>query len=119
MKTLVLKSLAFGGVILLLATALGTSSCKKNKTCHGTVHVMDTLGKAISGAVVKLGAPSVQGDVKYDGITDNSGNVNFDIPLPAIWDVIATKNTLPNRVGTGVLRLDEPGKKATVDVTIR
>ncbi len=119
MKTLVLKSFAFGSIVLLLATALGTSSCKKDKTCHGTVHVMDTLGRAIGGAFVRLAAPSVQGDVKYDGTTDNSGNVNFDIPLPAILDVTAVKSTLPGKVGSGVLRLDEPGKKASVDVTIR
>jgi hypothetical protein len=119
MKTFILKSLAFGGVIFLLSTALTTSSCKKDKTCHGKVHVVDSLGKNVGNAFVRLAAPSVQGDVKYDGSTDNSGNVSFEVKLPAIFDVTASKATYPNKLGVGVLRLDEPGKSSEVEVTIR
>lgn len=120
MRTFNLKLIAFGGVVFLLSAAFSTSSCKKDKTCHGTVHVYDTLGRAVGNAFVRLSAPSVQGDVIYDGNTDNSGNVRFDIKLPAIFDVQAVKTSVfPGKVGVGVLRLDEPGKSAEVDVTIR
>jgi hypothetical protein len=119
MRTFILKSLAFGGVLFLLSAAFTTSSCNKNKTCHGTVHVYDSLGRAVGNAFVRLAAPSVQGDVKYDGFTDNSGSIRFDVKLPAIFDVQAIKSTYPGKVGVGVLRLDEPGKSAEVDVTIR
>jgi hypothetical protein len=120
MRMFILKSLAFGGVIFLLSVVFTTSSCKKNKTCHGTVHVYDTVGRAVGGAFVRLSAPSVQGDVKYDGTTDNSGTIRFDVKLPAIFDVQAYKVAVfPGKVGVGVLRLDEPGKSAEVEVTIR
>ena len=120
MRTVILKSLAFGGTIFLLSAAFTTSSCKKDKTCHGTVHVVDTLGRGVGGAFVRLSANSVQGDVKYDGTTDNSGTVRFDVKLPAIFDVQAVKAAaFPGKIGIGVLRLDEPGKSAEVEVTIR
>ncbi len=120
MKTFILKSLAFGGVIFLLSAAFTTSSCKKDKTCHGKVHVVDTTGKNVAGAFVRLSAPSVQGDVIYDGSTDGSGNVSYDVKLPAIFDVKAEKKAIyPGKSGNGVLRLDEPGKSAEVEVTIR
>lgn len=116
MRTFILKTLAFGGIAFLLSVAFTTSSCKKDKTCHGTVHVYDTLGRAVGNAFVRLSAPSVQGDVKYDGNTDNSGTVRFDVKLPAIFDVSVLKSP---KTGVGVLRLDEPGKSAEVDITIR
>jgi hypothetical protein len=120
MRTVILKSLAFGGIAFLLSVAFTTSSCNKNKTCHGTVHVLDTLGRGVGNAFVRLSAPSVQGDVKYDGMTDNSGTVRFDVKLPAIFDVMAAKTSVyPGKLGIGVLRLDEPGKSAEVEVTIR
>ena len=119
MKTFILKFFAFGGILFLLSAAFTTSSCNKNKTCHGKVHVYDTTGRAVGNAFVRLAAPSVQGDVKYDGYTDNSGTVSFDVKLPAIFDVQAIKSTYPGKIGIGVLRLDEPGKSGEVDVTIR
>lgn len=119
MKTSTLNLLALGGILFILSAAFPNCSCKKDKTCHGKVHVYDTTGKAVGNAFVRLAAPSVQGDVKYDGYTDNSGTVNFDVKLPAIFDVQAIKSTYPGKIGIGVLRLDEPGKSAEVDVVIR
>lgn len=119
MKSIILKSFVFGSVALLLGAAFTTSSCRKDKTCHGKVHVVDTLNRDVANALVKLSAPSVQGQVVYDGTTDNSGVVRFEVKLPAIFDVTATKSTLPGKTGAGVLRLDEEGKSAEVEVIIR
>lgn len=119
MKTFTLKFSAFVCAFILLFTAFSSSSCKKDKTCYGSVHVVDTALRAVSGAKVKLHAPSVNGDVTYEEITDGSGNASFEVQLPAIFDVTATKSTYPGKVGTGVLRVDEPGKKAEVTVTIK
>lgn len=119
MKTSYLKFSVVAGVALMFFAVTATSSCKKDKTCHGTVHVVDTAGVAIYNATVKLAAPSVNGDVVYDGVTDGSGDISFEVKLPAIFDVVATKSTYPGMAGTGVIRLDEPGKKAEVTVTIQ
>ena len=119
MKSIILKSFVFGSVALLLGAAFTTSSCRKDKTCHGKVHVVDTLNRDVANALVKLSAPSVQGQVVYDGTTDNSGVVRFEVKLPAIFDVTATKATYPGQSATGVLRLDEPGKDAEVTVTMQ
>ncbi len=120
MKTLFLKLFTFGGILFLLSAAFIGSSCKKDKTCRGKVHVSDTTGKPVGGAFVRLAAPSVQGDVIYDATTDNSGTASFEIKLPAIFDVTAEKKSLyPGKLGVGVLRLDEPGKSAEITVVIR
>lgn len=119
MKKSTLNFVALGGILFILSATFPFCNCKKNKTCHGKVHVYDTTGKAVGNAFVRLAAPSVQGDVKYDGFTDNSGTVNFEVKLPAIFDVQAVKSTYPGKMGVGVLRLDEPGKSAEIDVVIR
>ncbi|MBA3704870.1 MAG: carboxypeptidase regulatory-like domain-containing protein [Bacteroidetes bacterium] len=114
MKTHILKFSAFVGVLLLLLTAFGASSCNKDKTTHGKIHVVDGQGAYVAGAAVHLSAPNSQ--VVYDGTTDGSGYVQFDVRLPAIFDVTASKDSL---IGTGVLRLDEPGKTTELNVTVR
>lgn len=119
MKTFTLKFSAFVCAFILLFTAFSSSSCKKDKTCHGKVHVNDTAGVAVANAKVKLAAPSVNGDVEYENVTDAAGDVSFDVKLPAIFDVTATKATYPGMIGTGVLRLDEPGKSNEVTVKIQ
>jgi hypothetical protein len=119
MKTFTIKFSASVCAFILLFTAFSSSSCKKDKTCHGKVHVTDTAGVPVANATVKLAAPSVNGDVTYDETTDGSGDASFEVKLPAIFDVTATKATYPNMVGTGVLRLDEPGKTSEVTVEIK
>jgi len=114
MKTNVLKFSANAGLLLLFFIAFNLSSCKKDKTTHGKIHVKNTSGNYIAGAAVNLSAPNAQ--VTYNGTTDGSGYVQFDVRLPAIFDVTATKGAL---VGTGVLRLDEPGKTTELTVIIR
>jgi hypothetical protein len=118
MKTFTLKTSFFLCVFALLFTAFSTSSCKKDKTCHGKVHVIDTIngGTPVANANVKFDAQSVNGDVVYNGVTDGGGDATIDVKLPAIFDVTVTKGT---KHGTGVIRLDEPGKDAEVTVTIQ
>ena len=118
MKTFFLKITAFACVALLLLSALSTSSCKKDKTCRGKVRVLDTGGVVVGNAKVKLHASAVGGDVVYESTTDGTGYASFEVKLPAIFDVVATKPTLTG-TGNGVLRLDEPGKEAEVTVTIQ
>ena len=101
----------------MISVMLISTSCNKDKTCHGKVKVVDTNGAAISGAKVKLSAPSVSGDVVYEGSTDGSGEASFDVKLPAIFDVTATHIAYAG-TGVGVIRLDEPGKDADVQVKI-
>jgi hypothetical protein len=119
MKTFFLKITAFACVALLLLSALSTSSCKKDKTCRGKVRVLDTGGVVVGNAKVKLHASAVGGDVVYESTTDGTGYASFEVKLPAIFDVVATKATYPSWAGNGVLRLDEPGKEAEVTVTIQ
>jgi hypothetical protein len=119
MKTATLKTSAILGIACLLFTAVTVTSCKKDKTCYGKVHVVDTAGAPVGAANVLLSAPSVDGDVTYEGVTDGSGNVTFEVTLPAIFDVTATKATYPGMQGVGVIRLDEPGKEDDVTVTIQ
>jgi hypothetical protein len=119
MKTFTLKFSAFVGTFILLFTAFSSSSCKKDKTCHGIVHVIDTSGSPISDAKVLLAAPSVNGEVTYEKLSDSYGDAEFEVALPAIFDVTATKSSYAGKVGTGVLRVDEPGKTGEVTVTIK
>jgi hypothetical protein len=119
MKTFTLKFSAFVFAFILLFAAFSSSSCKKDKTCYGKVHVTDTVGNPVGNATIKLHAPSVSGDVTYDGISDAAGDASFEVTLPAIFDVEARKATYPGMVGTGVLRLDEPGKTGEVTVKIQ
>jgi hypothetical protein len=119
MKTFISKFSAITGVIVLLSVVFISTSCNKDKTCHGKVTVTDTNGTVVANAAVKLSAPSVGGDVVYDGVTDGSGHANFEVKLPAIFDVVATKATFPGMSGIGVLRLDEPGKDNDVTVKIQ
>lgn len=118
MKTFLTKITAITAVIMLLSVMFISTSCNKDKTCHGKVKVIDTNGVTISNATVKLSAPSVSGDVVYNGTTDGSGIASFDVKLPAIFDVYATKTGISGS-GVGVIRLDEPGKDASVTVTIQ
>ncbi|HEY0030765.1 MAG TPA: carboxypeptidase-like regulatory domain-containing protein [Bacteroidia bacterium] len=118
MKTFILKISTAACILGLFAVASISSSCNKDKTCHGTVKVVDSNGVGIGNATVKLAAPSVNGDVVYENVTDGSGDASFEVKLPAIFDVTATKASYPG-TGVGVLRLDEPGKSAEVTVKIQ
>jgi len=116
MKTLFIKKATFYSFVMLSFVLVVVSSCKKDKTCHGKVTVVDITGTPVASAKVHLAAPSVGGDVVYDGITDGSGVASFEVKLPAIFDITATKAPL---FGTGIMRLDEEGKSTEVTVKIQ
>lgn len=116
MKTFVSKITTFVCLTLLLFSVTFWTACKKDKTTYGTVTVTDEVGTKIKGATVVLAAPSAAGQKSFTGKTDPTGVVKFEIDLPGIWDVSVTADTL---YGTGVLRLDEPGKKDEITVIVR
>ncbi len=118
MKFAIIKFATVFCFIIFAALFLTIASCKKDKICYGNVKVTNASGTPISAAKVVLSAPSVGGTVTYDGVTDGSGEVNFEIKLPAIFDVEATSSTLPGKKGLGTLRCDEPGKKTSIAVKI-
>ncbi len=116
MKTLVTKISTSLAILSLFIIFTMITSCKKDKVTHGTVTVKNVVGVAVSGAKVVLSATSVGGVKSYTGTSDASGVAKFDVPLPGIWDVAVTKDTL---TGQGVLRLDEPGKKDEITIVLR
>lgn len=117
MKSFVIKFSIIGCFVLLFLGATSISSCKKDQTCHGRVTVVDSADARVPGAAVRLDANAVGGQKVYNGVTDGSGIAVFDIELPAIFDITATKSTYPNQYGKGSLNVDEPQKEA--DVTVK
>ena len=115
--------LTFYGFILIVSLFILTTtapSCKKKETCQGKVIVRDTNGLAVAGALVRLDAFNANppGQIKYGGATDKYGKIEFDIKLPAIFDVTAQSAAYPDMFGKGVLNVDEPGKEADVTVVL-
>jgi hypothetical protein len=47
MKTFLLKISAFSFIVMLISVTFTSTSCNKDKTCHGKVKVTDTLGKEL------------------------------------------------------------------------
>lgn len=119
MKTFILKTSALVCAVLLVVASLTTTSCKKDKMCHGKITVIDTAGAVVPGANVLVSAPSVNGKVSYSNVADGSGVALIDLKLPAIMDISATSSKYPGMVGKGILRVDEPGKAEEVTVTIK
>lgn len=141
MKIFINRSSVIASVLFLLFITITTTSCKKEKKTVGKVTVNKANGTPVIGATVNLAAPSANGVTEYTEKTIESGLAEFEIPLPAIWDVSVTYYDtlyLPNTgvldttaafsstvdsvitlYGTGVLRLDEPGKTESVVVVVR
>ena len=115
MKTFILKTSAFVCALLLLFTALSTTSCKKDKMCHGKITVVDTAGAVVPGATVV----AAYQQTAFSNVTDGSGVAYIDLKLPAILNITATSSSYPGMTGKGILRLDEPGKTADVTVTLK
>ena len=107
------------GFSLLVFCGLLITSCKKNETCHGTVLVRDSDYNVVPNAVVQLDAISHTSTIVYREKTDATGQVKFDVKLPAIFDVVATHPDYPNKYGKGVLNLDEPQKNNWVTVVLK
>ena len=118
MKTVIIKFTTLFCFIIFTFFTITFFSCKKDKTCYGNVKVIDSVGAPVAGADVLLSAPSVNGQVEYSGVTDGTGEVNFEVKLPAIFDVKATSSSYPGKTGLGTLRCDEPGKKTSTTVKL-
>ncbi len=119
MKSFVSKFSIFACCLLFFIASGSISSCKKDQTCHGKVTVVDSNNAHVAGATVRLDANSVGGQKVYNGLTDGSGVAVFDIDLPAIFDITATKATYPNQYGKGSLNVDEPKKESEVTVKLQ
>jgi hypothetical protein len=111
---------------LLSCLCFTSTSCKKNTDCIATVHCVDSVGTAWSGANVQLYATvkttsggTVVADVKANGDTDGDGKVKFTFKLPAIYDIKATaKKGTKTYVGSGIIKLEE-GQGTEKTVTLR
>ena len=103
--------LAIGGsLIMALALVIQLVGCARDKPCKAIITVLDTsTNAAVSGAVVKLTAPSPSTTV-FSENTDASGKASFEVNLPQILD-IAVNNT-----PTGKVARFEQGK--TDEVTV-
>ncbi len=120
MKSVVLKFSAIGCFVLFILATSILPSCKKNTTCHAYITVNDTGNHKVVGAKVVLDANNVGGQKTFTGTTDGSGNVVFDIDLPAIYNVTATKSIYPPTwYGKGLVNMDEAGKEAWLTVKIQ
>lgn len=118
MKNFIFKSSAYVSVAALLFTAFSATSCKKDKTCHGKITVVDTAAHPVPGATVVV-AYGNSTNSNTETSTDGSGVANIDLKLPAILNITATSSSFPGMTGKGILRLDEPGKSTEVTVTIK
>ena len=119
MKSVVLKFSTVCCIALLAVSSTFVTSCKKDQTCHAYITVNDTANHKVQGATVVLDANNVGGQVTYHGTTDGAGNITFDIALPAIFYVTATKANFPLMYGKGLVNVDEPRKEAWLTVKIQ
>lgn len=98
-------------------------SCKKKDPPTGVVIALDSAGKAVSGATVKLTSTGDRGAgiLKATASTDGSGKARFEeFTLPAILNVscskvIAVGDTIK---GTGILKLEED-KETEATITLK
>lgn len=120
MKTFALKIPSFTIALLLITSLSFFTSCKKEKETNGKVTVTNEAGDKIPEAEVVLSAASANGDKTFTKNTNSSGVADFEITLPGIWDVtVTTADSVAPLVGSGVLRLDEPGSSDDITVTVR
>ena len=102
-----------------------TSSCNKDTDCKATIKCVDSLGHPLNGASVLLYATvktptssvTYTADLKANGNTDATGQVNFTFKLPAIYDVYATYSAARTFTGLGIIKL-EVGQSVETTVTL-
>lgn len=117
MKSHILKVSAVICTMALIITAISTPSCKQPGNCTGNVTVYDSVGLPLANSPVKVyhplnnaaGYTSPAGSWIYRGYTNSKGFVQFTIPLPAVYSVLAALPTDTNNVVKGVLILNNPG----------
>lgn len=124
MKTSALRTSTIICAFFLVVAAISSSSCKKDETCYGLVHVYDTTGVPLPNCSVKLFHPgdtsktytSAPGNIVYQGTTDKTGSVSFTIKLPAVFTVRADHPKVANQYVLGVLILNTAGSKDTCNL---
>lgn len=105
-------------------------SCQKDTDCKANVICLDSTGRGVAGAEVLLyatvkdpndpkGQATYTADVKANGTTDGSGEVQFVFKLPAIYDIKATGKIGSRTItGNSIIKLEE-GKSVEKRVTLR
>lgn len=105
--------------IILVATAMVFSSCKKEKETIATITIYDADGAVVSGAMVQLlavGSPDNESinELRFDenAVTNASGKVSFNFTEYykegqagfAVLDIRASKGDL---YGEGLIQIEE------------
>lgn len=109
-------------VLVVFAWSL-TTSCQKQTDCKLMVTTVDTAGRPVASAKIKLYAnvktstgTIVEADLKAEGVSDANGSSSYTFKLPAILDIRATGST--GKVGTGIIKLEE-GKTVEKSITVK
>jgi hypothetical protein len=105
-------------IIFFIVTV--TFSCKKAGPCKATVTVVDSLERAVAGALVVLRQDSVvnpntgaQADVYQEATTNSSGDAFFEFDKEAVLNIEASKGDM---YGRDYIRLEQSG---TVTRTVK
>lgn len=97
------------------------SSCNKKKKCKVIVTVQDTLGKALSGATVKLDCSSCPAGPggsplqAQEDLTDGAGKASFTFDFEGVLDIRVVAKT--GQTANGLVKL-VPGKTVEAYVKI-
>ncbi|MGL4596859.1 MAG: hypothetical protein ACRCYO_04990 [Bacteroidia bacterium] len=111
MKKTTTKLAILSSFLLLLAVAVYTTACNKNKECKAVVTVLSqATGNPIPGAEIRLkpGTGDIEDMIER---SDASGKASFTTELPKIMDIFVNGNN-----SGSVVRFEE-GK--TDEVTVR
>lgn len=116
MEKIVIKGIALSAFLFSFFLIFSSVSCKKTPEYTAIITVVDTLGKPVIGATVRLYANVPNANVESIQSTDGSGNSTHKIKLEAILDIEAKKDPL---YGAGNIRLLNLGGRDTATVTVR
>lgn len=113
-----MKKLLFLILTVCIGVVLSSTSCKKKTEPKVVITVVDTAGKIIQGAKVRITSKTYNAASVIDetGTTDVKGKAYFTFKLEAILEVIATAKT--NREGSDFIQL-EMGKTAEKTITVK
>jgi hypothetical protein len=95
MKKTIVLSLS---LIIGLAFLLGTSSCKKDRTCKASIFVIDTGGAPLAGVSLKIYSDKVSAEtgvvskILIEKTTTKSGRIDLEQSLPNILFMVVTKS---------------------------
>lgn len=111
MKNEVRKGSYAGWIVLCFFIALSAYSCKKDGPTKAEITVLDSAGRAVSGASVTLwqdtsvnSTNGVQSNVRVTKISDVAGRAEFEFQLEAFLNIEVISG---NDTGRSFIRLKE------------